>query len=143
MEKRFFTSLALGILCTVWLSGCATLTRGTTEPYTVISDPPGAEVTFSSGESCITPCTVDMKRKTAFNVTVKKSGYQPVDFAVESQTCEEGMVATAGNLILVGSLVWFGVDQATGATRELTPNPCQITLEPVLEQPGGLIADSS
>ena len=47
------------------------------------------------------------------------------------------MAATAGNLILVGSLVWFGVDQATGATRELTPNPCEITLEPMPEQSGG------
>jgi len=138
MERRILTSLVLGVICSLWLSGCATLTRGSSEPYTVISDPPGAEVTFSSGESCVTPCTVDMKRKTAFNVSVKKMGYLPVDVAVESQTCDEGMVATAGNLILVGSLVWFGVDQVTGATRELTPNPCQITLEPLLaEQSGG------
>jgi hypothetical protein len=137
MERRIITSLVLGIICSLWLSGCATLTRGTTEPYTVISDPPGAEATFSSGESCLTPCTVDMKRKTSFNVTIKKSGYLPVDVAVESQTCDEGRVAMAGNLILVGSLVWFGVDQATGATRELTPNPCAITLEPLPEKSGG------
>jgi hypothetical protein len=78
-----------------------------------------------------------MKRKTSFNVTIKKSGYLPVDVAVESQTCDEGRVAMAGNLILVGSLVWFGVDKATGATRELTPNPCAITLEPLPEKSGG------
>lgn len=137
MERRIITSLLLGIICSLWLSGCATLTRGTTEAYTVISDPPGAAVTFSSGESCLTPCTVDMKRKTSFNVTIKKPGYLPVDVDVESQTCDEGRVATAGNLILVGSLVWFGVDQVTGATRELTPNPCEITLEPLPEQSGG------
>jgi len=137
MERRIITSLVLGIICSLWLSGCATLTRGTTEPYTVLSDPPGAEVTFSSGESCLTPCTVDMKRKTSFNVTIKKPGYLPVDVAVESHTCDGGRVATAGNLILVGSLVWFGVDQATGATRELMPNPCEITLDPLPELSGG------
>lgn len=137
MDRRIIISLVLGIICSLWLSGCATLTRGTTEPYTVISDPPGAEATFSSGESCLTPCTVDLKRKTSFNVIIKKPGYFPVDVAVESQSCDEGMAATAGNLILVGSLVWFGVDQATGATRELTPNPCEITLEPMPEQSGG------
>ena len=137
MERRIITSLLLGIICSLWLSGCATLTRGTTEPYTVISDPSGAEVTFSSGESCLTPCTIDLKRKTSFNVTIIKPGYMPVDVAVESQNCDEGRVATAGNLILVGSLVWFGVDQVTGATRELTPNPCEITLEPLPQLSGG------
>ena len=137
MEARIITSLLLGIICSLWLSGCATLTRGTTEAYTVISEPPGAEAIFSSGESCLTPCTVDMKRKTSFNVVITKPGYLPVDVDVESQTCDEGKVATTGNLILVGSLVWFGVDQVTGATRELTPNPCEITLEPLPEQSGG------
>ena len=136
MKTRIITVLIFSIFGSVWLSGCATLTRGTTEPYTVLSDPPGAVVTFSSGETCFTPCTVSKKRKESFNVTVEKQGYQPVDITVESQNCEEGRVATAGNLILVGSLVWFGVDQASGATRELTPNPCEITLEAVPEQTG-------
>ena len=136
MKTRNSTALTLIIIGSLWLSGCATLTRGTTEPYTVISDPPGAVVTFSSGETCFTPCTVAKKRKESFNVTIEKTGYRPVDITVESQNCEEGRVATAGNLILVGSLVWFGVDQASGATRELTPNPCEITLEAVPEQTG-------
>jgi len=131
MKTRNRAALILIIIGSLWLSGCATLTRGTTEPYTVISDPPGAVVTFSSGETCFTPCTVAKKRKESFNVTIEKMGYLPIDIAVESQTCDEGKMATAGNLVLVGSLVWFGVDQATGATRELTPNPCEITLEPV------------
>lgn len=137
MKTTILTALILCILGPVCLSGCATLTRGTTEPYTVISDPPGAIVTFSSGETCFTPCTVAKKRKESFNVTIEKMGYLPVDITVESQTCEEGKVATAGNLILVGSLVWFGVDQASGATRELTPNPCEIILEPLSVQTGG------
>ena len=137
MKTRNSTALTLIIIGSLWLSGCATLTRGTTEPYTVISDPPGAVVTFSSGETCFTPCTVAKKRKESFNVTIEKIGYLPIDIAVESQTCDEGKVAMAGNLVLVGSLVWIGLDQATGATRELTPNPCEITLEPDPVQSGG------
>ena len=137
MTTRNTTALILIILGSLWLSGCATLTRGTTEPYTVISEPSGAEVTFSSGETCFTPCTVTKKRKESFNVTIEKTGYLPIDIAVESQTCDEGKVAMAGNLVLVGSLVWIGLDQATGATRELTPNPCEITLEPDPVQSGG------
>ena len=137
MTTRNVSALILTIICSVWLSGCATLTRGTTEPYTVVSDPPGAIVTFSSGETCLTPCTVAKKRKESFNVTIEKMGFLPVDIMVESQTCDAGRMATAGNLVLIGSLVWMGVDQASGATRELTPNPCEITLEPLSEQTGG------
>jgi hypothetical protein len=137
MTTRNILAQILIIICSVWLSGCATLTRGTTEPYTVISDPPGATATFSSGETCFTPCTVAKKRKESFNVTIEKIGYLPVDIMVESQTCDAGRVATAGNLVLVGSLVWFGIDQASGATRNLTPNPCEITLEPMSGQETG------
>jgi hypothetical protein len=124
-------SLQLLTLCILFsLSGCATLTRGTTEPYTVTTDPPGALVTFSTGDTCLTPCTIAMKRKSDFHFTISKPGYLPSEIEVESQTCKEGNTAMAGNLILVGSLLWAGVDTATGAYRELSPNPCEITLEP-------------
>lgn len=142
-----YTLLLIGISL-VWLSGCATVTRGTTEPYTVLTDPPGAVATFSSGETCLTPCTVEKKRKTSFTVTVKKNGYQAADIAVKSGLGKQGKVAMAGNLVLVGTLVWVGVDSASGAAMELSPNPANITLRPREEmmaadlgqQPGSISA---
>jgi hypothetical protein len=34
---------------------CATITRGTSEAWTVTSDPSGADVKLSTGLKCITP----------------------------------------------------------------------------------------
>ena len=39
-----------------------------------------------------------------------------------------GGAAVAGN-ILVGGIIGLGVDAATGAGKELTPNPVQVTLD--------------
>ena len=39
-----------------------------------------------------------------------------------------GGAALAGN-VLVGGIIGLGVDAATGASKELTPNPVSVTLE--------------
>lgn len=111
-------------------SGCATLTRGTTEAYQVISDPAGAHVTLSSGETCTTPCTLEKKRGDTFAVKIEKAGYQSHEIMVNPANCEIGQVALAGNLLLIGSVIWASIDALTGATQELTPNPCQVKLLP-------------
>jgi len=112
-------------------SGCATLTRGTTEAYQVVSDPSGATVTLSTGETCTTPCTLQKKRGDTFAVKIEKEGYEPYETTVNSESCELGKMALAGNLLLIGSVVWASVDALTGATQELTPNPCNVKLVPI------------
>lgn len=111
------------------LSGCATITRGTTEAWTVESDPAGAQVTLSSGETCTTPCTLEKKRKDPFQVTVELDGYDTVQTQVLSQVSGGGAAGMAGN-VLVGGLIGVGVDAASGATKELKPNPLVIKLVP-------------
>ncbi len=118
-------------------SGCATLTRGTSEAYQVISDPPGADVTLSSGETCTTPCTLEKKRGEKFTVKIEKDGYEPSEIMVNSGSCEIGQMALAGNLLLIGSVIWASIDSLNGATQELTPNPCQVKLVPTTANPGG------
>lgn len=130
------TSLAaaLGLILPILplLTGCATLTRGTTESYQANSDPPGALVTLSSGETCTTPCILDKRRDEPFQLTIEKSGYEPYHLQVTSQTCEDGRLCMLGNLLLIGSLVWASVDSLSGATQGLTPNPCQAKLVPAV-----------
>jgi hypothetical protein len=118
-------------------SGCATLTRGTTESYQVISDPAGANVTLSTGETCTTPCTLEKKRGDSFALKIEKDGYEPYEIMVNSESCEIGQVALAGNLLLIGSVIWASIDTMNGATQELTPNPCQAKLVPTSKDPDG------
>ena len=56
--------------------GCATIIRGTEQDFAIESSPPGAEATLSTGQSCVTPCTLHLPRKTDFDVTFNMEGYE-------------------------------------------------------------------
>lgn len=110
-------------------AACATVTRGTSEAFTVETDPIGAAVKTTAGFACdATPCTFKMSRKAEFDVTVSKPGYKTVNTHVTHQTSGAGGAALAGNVI-VGGLIGIGVDAVSGATQELKPNPLVLKLE--------------
>jgi hypothetical protein len=74
------------------------------------------------------PCTLKLKRKESFTVTIHKPGYRKVTTQVISQVAGAGAAGMAGNVI-VGGIIGVGVDAATGATKELKPNPLEVVLE--------------
>lgn len=121
----------LAAAAVIAVSGCATITRGTHEAFTVESEPSGAHVTTSLGLSCdATPCTFPrIDREANFSVTVSKPGYRPWTGAVTHQTAGGGAAGMAGNVIL-GGIIGVAVDANSGATQELVPNPLKVTLEP-------------
>jgi hypothetical protein len=113
------------------VSGCATVTRGTHEAWTVTTVPANASVHTSNGRACdATPCTFTMNHRDNFDVTITKPGYRDWHGHVTHQFSSGGGVALAGN-VLVGGLVGITVDAASGATQMLVPNPLSVTLEPV------------
>jgi hypothetical protein len=121
-------ALAFCVVASVLLAtGCATVTRGTTQPWTIDSLPSGAVASLSNGERCETPCSLTVKRKYPFNVEVCKPGFRTVNTSVVSGISGAGATGMAGNVIL-GGLVGLGVDAASGATKDLTPNPLVVNL---------------
>lgn len=120
-------SLAFVVVACVFSTGCATMTRGTTQAWTVDSAPSGAVASLSNGERCETPCTLTLKRKYAFAVEVCKPGFRAVNTNVVSGISGAGATGMAGN-VLVGGLIGIGVDAASGATKDLTPSPLVIQL---------------
>jgi hypothetical protein len=110
-------------------AACATVTRGTSEAWTVETDPSGATVKTTAGFACdATPCTFKMPRKSEFDVTITKAGYKTVSTHVTHQTAGAGAAGMAGNVI-VGGLIGVGVDAVSGATQEIKPNPLVVKLE--------------
>ncbi len=109
------------------LTGCATVTRGTTEALVIESEPPGAEVTLSNGLRGKTPGSFKVKRDENLIVTITKEGYEPVTVTVTSQIGTGGAVGMAGN-VLLGGFVGMAVDGLSGATKELKPNPIRVKL---------------
>ncbi len=116
------------ILLALTVTGCSTITRGTTEAFVIDSEPSGAKAELSTGHSCTTPCSLELKRKTAFTVTITKKGYETVQTNVNSQVAGAGAAGMAGNIIF-GGVIGAAVDVGTGATKELIPNPLKVKLE--------------
>ena len=69
----------------VFLCGCATVTRGTTNQIQIFSEPSDADVRTSLNQSCRTPCTLQVTRKDEFTVTISKPGYITQDVPVRTQ----------------------------------------------------------
>jgi len=104
------------IVLAIFLTGCATMVRGTEEQVSVNTTPPGADIQFSNGQSCISPCTIPAKRSDSLQVTAKKKGCQ-------SQTAT--LLPKLGSAMLIGGLM----DYSSGAVYDLQPNPLYMTLQ--------------
>src|SRR3569833_3258089 len=111
------------------LSGCATITRGTFDTWTVNTTPSGAAVKTSDHFFCdIMLCTFKVPRKSDFDVTITKAGYKDWKGHVRHHVDTAGGAGFVGNA-LVGGVFGAGLDIATGATLSLEPNPLNVTLE--------------
>lgn len=111
------------------LGACATVTRGDHTAWEVRTTPPGAGVKTSNNMQCeSTPCSLKMGRRSEFDATITKPGYKVVRVHVTHKIGNGGGVGMAGNVVL-GGLIGAGVDVASGAMYDLTPNPVELTLE--------------
>ena len=126
----YLQNLVLLLLLTLLGSGCATITRGTTDTLVVESDPAGADVRLSNGITGKTPTSFKLSRKESLTVDIRKDGYEPLSVRVTPQISGGGAAGMAGN-VLVGGLVGVVVDPLSGAMNDLRPNPIQVRLVPL------------
>ena len=111
------------------LSACATVVRGTKAKYSINSTPAAADVALSTGQSCVTPCNLKIKRKNGFTATFNKPGYQSQTAHVDSKVSGGGGAAAAGN-ILAGGIIGGIVDGANGSLNSFYPSKLDVTLIP-------------
>ena len=125
---KYLTTKTLLCLSILSLSACSTITRGSTEEFVIESEPAGANVTLSTNHSCVTPCTLELKRKTEFDLTLNKKGYKEFKTHISSEIAGGGAAGLAGN-ILAGGIIGAAIDAGTGSALSLTPNPVNVILE--------------
>jgi hypothetical protein len=65
------------VVCMFLTCSCATMLKGTTDQITIISDPPGAQVTSNDSPVGVTPVSFTVPSKKDLNIEVSKAGYQP------------------------------------------------------------------
>jgi hypothetical protein len=139
MFQRIVLSIVL-VLALSSLIGCASIIHGSKQKLTFGSTPTGAtvDVTDAMGVShgtCITPCTLDLKRKNQYKATLRKDGFEPVELVVNKNG--DGWVW--GNL-LFGGIIGLVVDFSSGAAYKLSPSELHATL-PALAS--GLLPEDS
>jgi len=125
-----YIRVGVAVMAAASLSACATVTRGTKQKFEIMSEPSGANVELSIGQSCVTPCKLKLKRKAAFVATFTKEGYETQTANVRSSFSGGGGAAGAGN-ILIGGFIGAGVDASNGSLNNLKPNPLSVILKPV------------
>ncbi|MBL8416161.1 MAG: hypothetical protein JNM42_17160 [Propionivibrio sp.] len=118
------------VVATTLATGCATVTKGTTQPVTLHTDPDGATCDVTRelknvASLSATPGQVLVdKAWGSIDVSCRKSGHQPTEVRVDSEV--QGW--TFGN-ILIGGIIGFAVDAASGAMRQY-PQFIMLTLVP-------------
>jgi hypothetical protein len=123
--RRIAAVMLLGFSVT----GCATVIRGTSTRFDVVTDPAGAVVHTNNGFSCqATPCHFRISRKDGFEVTVSKPGFETLTTKVKSRASADGVAEMTGGNFLIGGIIGSSVDVIDGATNNLYPNPLKLVL---------------
>lgn len=120
---KTIVNVALGAAASFALGGCATVINGTSQDVKFRSDPGGAQVKLTGGQSCTTPCEVSLKRRHDLRADFSKTGFKPAYVLIQSKTGG----AMAGNLLL-GGIIGGAVDAANGASNHLSPSPVNVKL---------------
>lgn len=123
--KKFIAATSLAIV-SFGLGGCATVLNGTSQDVAYLSEPEGAAVKISSGQTCVTPCTFSMRRGNDQRVDFNLAGYKPEHVYVQSRLGG----STFGNIIAGGG-IGAVVDGSNGASNHLYPEPVYIRLVPI------------
>ena len=110
------------------LGGCATVFRGGSEEITFSSQPSKATIRLSTGQSCRTPCALEVSRKGEIFVTVTKDGYKEFQTGLPA-SIDGGSLAgyTTFNLIMLPGINDI-VDYNTKANYSRKPNPLHVEL---------------
>ncbi|MCB9026322.1 MAG: PEGA domain-containing protein [Bdellovibrionaceae bacterium] len=117
----------IAILAMCLQLGCASIMKEEWEEIFIKTNPPGAEVAASNGESCFTPCHLELDRKISVDLTLKKEGFEEEKYNVNGKSIDPWLW---GNLIfLIGFPIAVGVDFYTGYAYDFSPSKIELDLK--------------
>ena len=120
------------------VTGCATVTHGTSEEFVIETTPPSARATLSNGLTCTTPCSLTVPRRGDFVVTIESDGFETVRRTIAS-SADGGGGGFSGNVRIAG-VSTPGIESGSGAPHSHKPNPLVVTLIPIGATPEEIAA---
>ncbi len=126
MIKNIKGMFIIFLLCAFW--GCGMMINGTTQMIPVTTNPPNATVKVlgDKDKTCTTPCTIELKRKNGYAMTIEKDNFLPATVPI---TKDMSPLAVLGD-IWPWCFSGFLFDIPTGALYELSPKVVSINLIP-------------
>ena len=121
MKLRFFVPALITCLIILFFSGCAVMSKGTTQMVVVRSVPEGAVGLVNGVEVGKTPFKIMLKRTNAATIELRKEGFENAAI----------VVMPMGNEFEKRYLRW-GLDYRLGAMTDLTPSDIKVPLHPAL-----------
>jgi len=118
--------------------GCASVVKGTTQSIPVASDPSGADILIDGKVMGQTPKTLALKRKGTYVLIIQKPGFEQ-----QSVPIVRNIGGAVWGNALIGGLVGWGVDAASGAQYNLSPESVAVKLLPVNTTVSGMATDNS
>lgn len=122
--RELALAIALGVLALLFLVGCATLFKGTSQKVSYSSEPSGAKVYVTGQLMGTTPFELEMKVNRTYTIEFRKEGY-------ENKTVVLNNSIGAGWIILdvLGGFIPVIIDAATGAWYSLDQDHVNAVLE--------------
>lgn len=121
--------IAVPIICSLLLYGCAIIFSGTNAGVKMNSSPDGAEVWVNGAKAGTTPCKIELKKSQEYSIEFRKDGYTPRTYRITNSVGAGWVV-----LDVLGGLIPVVVDAATGAWYGLSDDNINLVLE---KQQGG------
>ena len=110
-----------------YLTGCATVLRGTGHGIGISSQPAGAEVVVDNKVVGVTPVSAKLRRKDNHQVAIRLEGYETFEVVLTRQTS----AWVLGNLVFgLGAPIGILIDAAAGGMYTLKPGQIEATLQP-------------
>lgn len=133
ISKIKLSSMLISLVLIFISAGCATITQGTNEVLVIDSVPSNALVKLSNGMIGYTPATFTVARDSVLTCTIEKEGYKPYSIEINHQISAHGHQT---HLVYnhshgLAGFIFRCVDNISGATQELIPNPVFAELEPI------------
>jgi hypothetical protein len=120
MKGKVF--IVLGLV--MWLTGCATLFKGTSEEVHFNSNPQKAQVIVNGTPMGETPVALKLEAKKTYTIEFRAEGYKPRTYAITNHVGAGWIV-----LDVLAGLLGVVVDAATGAWYSLDQKNVDAVLE--------------
>lgn len=108
--KSLFRFITLSLFIPVFFVGCATMAHGTKQEIAISTTPPGAIIS-SGDQKIVSPGSLQLHRGKDHILSISKPGHKTEIITMTRVVSG----ATAGNIVIPGGLLGWGIDAMSGA----------------------------